>query len=97
VTDTGWMADDLVEDDIWDDDPYGDDEPDEPDWGYLAEMQEWQRRITIRGRERRRLARHVQQDERLWRKRWRHRNDRFWSARNDPHWLTPAFDDGEPF
>jgi hypothetical protein len=95
VTDVGWCIDDgpdEAEDDFWDDNPYDEDDDYEPDWGYIAEMQQWQREQAVQGRERRRIRRRYRHQDRLWRKTMRHANDRFWQARN-----RPSFDDEAPF
>jgi hypothetical protein len=87
------MVDDL--EDYWDDDPYDDREPGEPDcwacWSSEAGSC-WSCGGLPPARIRRRLARRWRQQRKQWRKTARHANDRFWQARN-----RPAFDDEAPF
>jgi hypothetical protein len=86
MADQGWMVDDGPdEDDIWDDDPFLDAEPYEPD---CCDLNGPAGCVACRprfGRERRREARRWHQIDRRQRQRIRHANDRFWVARNRPN------------
>ena len=87
MTDEGWGIDDGFDDYEYDDD-WGqeyDDEPPEPDWGYMS-WEPWY------GRKRRQIARFWAMWHRRDRKTARHGNDRFWRARN-----KDAFDQEAPF
>lgn len=90
MSDQGWRIDDGDDEyEDWGDDGHDyDDEPDEPDWG----CEDWLRECAMRGRRRRQRARRRAQDYRRWHKVRRHRNDRFWQARN-----RDAFDQEAPF
>jgi hypothetical protein len=79
------------EDDYWDDDPYDNDEPSEPDCWCSWNESCWSC-VLPPARVRRRQHRRWQQDRRRWRKLTRHANDRFWQARN-----RSLFDDEAPF
>lgn len=87
MIDQGWCIDDGPDEgEDWDvHDESWDDEPPEPDWWH----EYWP---PLCGRERRQVARARAQDQRRWRKVWRHRNDRFWQARN-----RGVFDQEAPF
>lgn len=93
MTDQGYTTDEGLEEDRYEPwkDPDHDREPDEPDWAQM----DWERQEATRGRERRRIRRRRAHDERVWRKRSRHRNDRFWLARNE-RWRN-TLDDSAPF
>ena len=91
MIDQGWMVDDGPEEDYWDDDPYDDREPDEPDCWCSDVHTCWCCELPP-ARVRRQWARRERQRIQRWRKVERHANDRFWQARN-----RPAVDDEAPF
>jgi hypothetical protein len=94
VSGFGYDDENERDEDYWDDDPFDDDEPGEPDcWDCWNSESGWcWSCMPPPLRVRRRLTRRWRQQRRQWRKVERHANDRFWQARN-----RPTFDDEAPF